>query len=350
MLITIAYTVFIIMLGLRTNMNDKKARTRYLIISGIILVLISGLRSYNLGSGDTSRYAITFQEDVMTSFQNLWDSGMKDPFYHVFSKALSFVVGNNFSALLTIFAAIFIGAYSILVQKESPNLLLSFIVFFSMGFFNFSMNGVRQGLAMAFIMLAFIPLKEKKLLWFIILVFVATLFHNSAVIFLLALPFCKVGFSKGKAILYLGLIAILMIYGDSLIRGIASEAATFDERFEGYVETTKTLTYAGFVQLMLYFLLVLMNLRRFFQQDPDASMLTTLLILAMIFQVFAVFIAEMFRVAMYFSSFLVILVPRLLQTYPPSNRKMVTFILCALLLSYFYLIPYKLEYDFFWND
>lgn len=350
MLITIAYTVFIFIWGLNTNMNDKKARNQYLIISGIILVLISGLRSYYIGSGDTSRYAAMFDEDVMMTFQEIWGSGTKDPFYHVFSKVLSLVVGNNFQAVLTIFAVIFIGAYSILVQKESPNLLLSYIVFFTMGFFNFSLHGARQGLAIAFVMLAFTPLKERKLLLFLALVFIATLFHKSAAIFVVAYPFCRLGFSKKTAVLYLVLIAIMMVYGDSIIRGFATEVSAYDERFEGYAVTTKSLTYAGFIQLCLYFALVLKNLKRFFQKDPDASMLITLLVLAMIFQVFAVFIAEMFRVAMYFSSFLVLLVPRLLQTYPPSNRKTVTYILCVLLLLYFYMVPSKLEYDFFWND
>ena len=350
MLITIAYTVFIYILGLSTNMNDKKARLRYLFISGFILVLISGLRSYYIGSGDTSRYATMFEEDVTMTFQQIYDSGIKDPFYHVFSKALSFVVGNNFPALLTVFAVMFIVPYGVLVQKESSNLLLSFIVFFSIGLYDFSMHGVRQGLAIAFIMLAFFPLKEKKLLWFLSLVFIAACFHKSATIFVLAYPFCQLGFSKKTAILYLALIVVLMVYGDSLIRGFASEAAVYDERFAGYAVTTKSLTYAGFIQLCLYFALVLMNLSRFKEKDPDASMLIILLVLAMIFQVFAVFIAEMFRVAMYFSSFLVILVPRLLRTYPSSNRKTVTYILCALLLIYFYMYPFKLEYDFFWND
>lgn len=350
MLITIAYTLFIFILGLNTNMNNMKARRTYLIVSGIILVIISGLRSYYIGSGDTSRYATMFEEDVTMTFQQIYDSGIKDPFYHVFSKALSFVVGNNFPALLTIFAVIYIAAYSKLVQRESNDLLVSFIVFFSMGFYNFSMHGVRQGLAIAFVMLAFFPLKEKKILWFLVLVFVAACFHKSAAIFVVAYPFCKLGFNRYSAYLYLALIVFLMFFGNPLLRAFASEMSVYDERFEDYAATTKSLTYSGFIQLCLYFGLVLNNLSRFRKLERDASLLITLLILAMIFQVFAVFIAEMFRVAMYFSSFLVILVPRLLRTYPPSNRKTVTLTLCALLLLYFYMSPYKLEYDFFWND
>lgn len=350
MIITIAYTLLIFILGLNTNMNDTKARKRYLIFSGIILVLISGLRSYYIGSGDTSRYAIMFEEDLLMSFKQILNSEIKDPFYHVFSKGLSLIVGDNFSAILTFFAVIYIAAYSLLVQKESTNLLLSFIVFFAMGLYNFSMHGIRQGLAIAFVMLAYFPLKEKKLIHFLILVFIASCFHKTAVIFLVAYPFCKLGFSKSTAFLYLGLIAIMFLYGDTIIRTLASEASVYDERFAGYAVTEKSLTYSGFIQLSLFFCLVLNNMSRFRRMDSDASLLMTLLILAMIFQVLAVFVAEMFRVAMYFSSFLVILVPRLLRTYPPSSRKMVTILLCAFLLLYFYMNPYKLEYDFFWND
>lgn len=75
-----------------------------------------------------------------------------------------------------------------------------------------------------------------------------------------------------------------------------------------------------------------------------------LLVLAIIFQTFAIFIAEMFRVAMYLCIFLVITVPRVIESIPSKKRKFITIIICGLLLFYFYSIPYKLEYDFYWND
>ena len=219
-----------------------------------------------------------------------------------------------------------------------------------MNFFNFSMHGVRQGLAIAFIMLAYFPLKDKKLIKFLLLVFIATCFHKSAAIFVIAYPFCRLGLNKRTIFLYLGLIGILLVTGNDLIRQFATEVSVYDERFAGYAITEKSLSYAGIIQFSLFLILVLCNLNRFQSQDKDSSILITLLILAMIFQAFAIYIAEMFRVAMYFSIFLVLLVPRLLKTFPQNSRKTVTLIVCSLLLLYFYSIPYKLEYNFYWNN
>lgn len=348
-MVTIVYTVIIFMLGLFTKMNDEKARKRFLVLSGIILVLISGLRSYDINSGDTFQYAVMFMQDTRMSFQAILNSGIKDPFYHVFSKCISLVLGNNFSIILIVFSIVYIYSFEKLIQKESPNLLLSFVVFFSMGFFFFSMNGARQSLAIAFVMLAYFPLKEKKLFRFLVFVFIATCFHKTAVIFVVAYPFCRLGFNKKVAFLYLSLIIVLMFMGNTLIHGFALEMSTYDERFVYYAESERALSFAGFIQLCLFFVLTITNWSRFKAEDSDASMLITILVLAMIFQVFAVFIAEMFRVAMYFSTFLVVLVPRLLQTYPPSYRKLLTSILCALLLLYFYTNPNRLNYSFFWN-
>lgn len=349
-MITVGYTVLIFVMGFFTNMNSDKDKKLYLIISSAILILISGLRSYYLGSGDTFRYSLMFEEDIRMTYLEIYESDMRDAFYHMFSLFLAKFLGNNFHYILLVFATIYVLSLDNLIYKESPNLLISFIVLFGMNFFNFSMHGVRQAIALAFVMLAYFPLREKKLLQFLLLVVIATCFHKSAAVFIIAYPFCRLGLNKKTIFLYLVLIVSLLVFGNGLIRNFAMEVSVYDGRFAGYALTEKSLSYAGLIQFSLFFLLVLKNLKAFQAQDKDASLLITLLLLAMVFQSFAIFIAEMFRIAMYFSIFLVILVPRLLKTYPPETKKIVTIILCSLLLFYFYSIPYKLDYNFYWND
>lgn len=349
MFITIVYTMLIYVVGLSTNMFNEKSRKRYMLFSGVLLVLISGLRSYNLGT-DTMVYYSAFEDVVQLSFRQICDSEFKDPFYYIFSKFLSLIVGNNFHLVLLVFAAMYMSTFGKLIYKESPNLLISFIVFISLGLFSFSMHGVRQGLAIAFIMSSYFPLRDKKILKFIGLVLIASLFHSTAIIFLIAYPCCRLGFNKKSAILYIGILGVLLVSGDNLVRTFALEASAYDARFEAYAVTEKSLTYSGFIQLCLFFLLVLFNMKSFKEKDKDSSLLITLLVLALIFQSCSIFIAEMFRIAMYFSIFLVILVPRVLATYPVKYRKEVSFIICILIMMYFYSEPYKLEYSFFWND
>lgn len=350
MIVTIAYTVFILIVGLFTDMTDNKSRKRYLIISSIILILISGLRSYYLGSGDTSRYAGMFLYYSRLPLVEIYETVDRDPIYHIFTVFLTKIFGVNFQLVLICIATIYILCYDRLVYKESPNLLISFIVLFGMNFFMFSMHGIRQGLAIAFIMISYFPLRDKKLIPFLLLVGIGACFHKSALIFVVAYPFCRMGFNKKTLIMYMGFISLMFVFGNTLIREIAMDMSEYDERLMLYAYREKALSLSGFIQLCLFMVLILTKLKTFIQKDKDASILITLLALAIIFQTFAIFIAEMFRVAMYFSTFLIILLPRFLKTYSPDTRRIVTVLLCGALLLYFYSMPFKLEYDFFWND
>lgn len=350
MAITVAYSLIIILMGLFTNMKNNKSRIIYLVLSGIILIIISGLRSYYLGSGDTSRYAVMFENIYGNSSQQILNAELKDPGYHIFSSYVGNIIGDNFQALLIVFGAIFMFSYSYLTYLKSPNLLISFIILFSFGFFYFSMHGVRQGLAMSFIMLSYIPLRNNKIILFILLVLISSLFHKTALIFLIAYPFCKIGFKKYSWILYLGLIVLLIFFGQEMVQLFTEELADYDERFQLYLDDNATLNFSGLIQLGLILLMILFNIKRFLEKDKEASILISLLCLAIVFQGLAIYLAEMFRLAMYFSLFLVILVPRLLQTYPQSNKKLITISVCVLLMVYFYSNKNFLDYDFYWND
>lgn len=350
MIITIAYTVFILIMGYFTDMTDNNARKRYLLISSIILILISGLRSYYIGSGDTSRYAAMFFEYTNMTYKEIFENIGKDPIYHIFTVFLSKIFGVNFQYVLICIATIYICSYDKLVYRESPNLLISFIVLISMDFFSFSMHGIRQGLAITFIMLSYFPLKDRKLLKFLLLVGIATCFHKTAIIFAIAYPFCQMEFNKKTLAMYVVFIVFMLVFGNNIIRNFTLDMAEYDERLLYYAYTVKSLSMAGFIQLCMFMSLVLINLRNFRNKDNEASILITLLALAIVFQTFAIFIAEMFRVAMYFSIFLVILVPRLLKTYSKDTGRWLSILLCAALLYYFFSVPHKLEYDFYWND
>lgn len=314
------------------------------------MVLVSGLRSYYLGSGDTSRYADMFFNYSHLSYDNIIKYVERDPIYHIFTIFLHKVIGLDFQGVLLVIAAIYVFAYDRLVYKESPNLLISYILLYAMGFFTFSMHGVRQSLAIACTMLAYFPLKEKKLMQFIIIVLLGACFHKSALIFLVTYPLCRLGFSRKSLLFYGAIIITLFMTGDELIRSFASDMSSYDERLSYYAVTDASLNMSGFIQLCLFLVMLMTNLKTYMSKDKEAPILITLLILAIIFQTCAIFIAEMFRVAMYFSTFLVVLVPRFLKSYAPENRKLVTVVLCTLLLLYFYSTPYYLQYDFYWND
>lgn len=350
MIITVTYTLVILIMGYFVNENNAGSRKRFLILSSVILILISGLRSYYTIGWDTARYAGMFFNNMELSYREIYLSTLRDPIYHIFTSFLSRIYDGNFQLTLITIAVIYFISLDILLYKESPNLLISMIIFLAMGFFFFSMNGVRQSMAMGFIMLSYFPLKNKKLIKFLLLVCLGACFHKTALVFAIAYPICRLGFDRKNIVLYAALITLLFLFGKQLLHVFVTDMAAFDERFSFYAETEVTLSLSGFIQLLLFFALLCTNMRAFLAHDNEAPILINLLIIAIIMQIFAIFIAEMFRVAMYFSLFLVILIPRFLQTYPLRYRQPVSILLCVMLLIYFFITPSYLEYDFFWND
>lgn len=349
MIITVIYTSFILLLGRCMDLNNPKKKKLYLTLSGLILITISGCRTIYYGSGDTFVYANMYDDDFNMSLADIIAFGHKDTYYHCFSKILSYAIGGNFQNALLVFATMYVIPLSYILYKESPNIVVSFVVLFAMGFFNFSMNGIRQGLAIAFILFSYFPLRDKKIIRFVLFVLIASCFHGTAVCFLIVYPFYVLGFNKKTALLYTLLVIVILFYGDALIRQFATEISVYDERFANYAVSERSLTYSGLIQFLLILGLTLYYYKPFSQMNKDSGLLMTLLLLSIMFQAFAVYIAEMFRVAMYFSIFMVLLLPKVLMSIPQSSRKGITVIICSLLCLYFYAYPYKLEYAFFWN-
>jgi len=61
-------------------------------------------------------------------------------------------------------------------------------LFFTMGYFGGTLNTIRHNIAIVILLISFDFIIKRKFIYFAALVFLATLFHNTAIIFLLAYP------------------------------------------------------------------------------------------------------------------------------------------------------------------
>lgn len=333
--ITIIYTVIIIIAGLMTNNNNQLQRRNYIILVTILLTLVAGLRSIWVGTDDTSLYYKHFIFTSDMSLSQIWEYEEKDPLYYVFQKIISYIVGNNYQCILILSAAFYAISAGYLIYKESKNPLVSYIILLSMGFFFFSMNGLRQSLAIGMLMLSYFSLKDKRLLKFLILVAIATAFHKTAAIFLLAYPASRGKLNFVTILMYATAFFACLLFGKSLLGSITEQAGQFDSRFQYYHSVSNGLTYSGLMQLVLFGAFAFWNYKKVVRIDKQAVILYILLIWAILFQSMAVIIAEMFRVAMYFSVFLIVLIPKVLDTLSPKNKRVVTLTLSIALLIYF---------------
>jgi len=140
-------------------------RTLIIFFCGLVLAITAGLRG-----GNDPDY-LNYYDIYISSQYSDFSSANVEPFYFYFNKAFS-LAGIPF---------VFIKIY--VVYKHSHSALLSIILYLLTIYISFDLIAVRQGLAIAFVMLATSLWFHERLLG-VTLVLVASLFHFSALIVL----------------------------------------------------------------------------------------------------------------------------------------------------------------------
>jgi hypothetical protein len=175
------YYVSILLLSLFSFANQLNNKNKYLKIFGVLcfcyLVVLGGLR-YQVGT-DWNTYHRLFTEssnwkDVYLTKQEI--------LFSIFMYCVKLLI-NSYSFFIF---ATFLFAFSVkyyVIQYYSPDIFLSCIIYFFTVFMIYDVNGLRQGIAIGFILLSISSILKEKPFHYLITVTVAVLFHYSAFIF-----------------------------------------------------------------------------------------------------------------------------------------------------------------------
>lgn len=327
-----------------------KANNFFVFLASIMLFFISGLRSSNFAN-DTSSYIISYTLLQYKSLSELWMNTImrtgKDPLFHLFSKIIS-LMGANYQIWLAIIAGIFIYSISKLIKKYSNEPYISFIAFISLGYFYFSLTGLRQTMALAMVILSYKYLRERKLLQFILFVLFGSMFHSSAIIFLIAYPFANMKVGR-KQIVGIMVSFILAYFFKQQVRIIINYFNTIGQ-YQNYNTREITLTFSGFIIQLFIYLFCLGFKDDILERDNKNLNLYNLLFLGLVFQSFASVIAEFFRVSMYFSIFGIILIPKALEELKDKYLKTTTYLLVLIaLVAYIFISGSFSGFEFYWQ-
>ncbi len=197
------------------TIDDNKFRRLFFLITHLILSLMLALRhpimGVDLGYGTDYGYLGMFKiirnmtwSKVFTTPVLNYEKG-----YVVFNK----IIGTFFSdsqVLLAIIGFICITSISYLIYKNSRYPLLSFIIYLGLPVFLLNFSGLRQAIAISITILAFTLIQKKKLIQFIFIVILASLFHFTAIIFLVAYPVYHI--KSNDKIEFLSIITLPIIF------------------------------------------------------------------------------------------------------------------------------------------
>lgn len=168
------------------EVTTAKGKQAYLIIALIPYFVLMAFRSRYVGT-DTDGYFITFNGMGARTWSNFLS--YDEYGYDRIEKGYKFLIflltriTTDGQILLFTLGAISSAALYCYVKEYARNKCLALFFFITLGFFHFAMTGIRQTFAISITLFCCKYIKEKKLYKFLILAFIATLFHKSAVVF-----------------------------------------------------------------------------------------------------------------------------------------------------------------------
>lgn len=229
-----------------------KNRKAYLWLCGIVMVFVIGLRHYSNGSGDSYFYYRQWEALSMMSLPE---------FFAYFLQAdmeIGFLVSEwllahifphpQFAFILS--GVLFAVSICLFTHRNSDNVVLPLLIFNCLGLFNFMVQGMRQGIAICICLFAIESCKSRKPIRFLLQIFLAMLFHASAIIFLPVYWLYSLRLDwKSVMIFICGCVAAWLILPQLL------EIVNFFMN-ESYTISTGTKDGSGVVAIMIYLFII----------------------------------------------------------------------------------------------
>ena len=256
-------------------------RSRYIILMTVLHTCLCGFR-YMFITGDLHKYYYTFLNSGSYGWfsEELLAEGRNFGFY-IFNKIIYHLSSGDFQVLLFTISAIVHLALGYVVYRYSPRPWFSYLVWNCMSFFLFGFSAIKQALAMAFVMLSFIGIAEKRVGFYLTMMSLASSIHMPALVFLPAYWLSQMKIKPNIIILYVLMgIALYMI---------KNQFVAFIHTF--YYEDDEIMIYSGEIGSRMIMILGFTLFGLFFRgfRDPVFSKLFHIMAVAAILQMLAGF-------------------------------------------------------------
>lgn len=349
--IVLLYSVPINNTGVVNSITYKRRKV-YCIICGALWFLISGLRNVTVGA-DTLSYRFSFDavknQSVRTLFKNIIDKyisggSQRDPGYDFFVKIFQYF-SENYQVYLIFIAALFMIPFTVWIIRESKNPFISFVLYSSLFYSFFSLTGIRQTISTAMVVLIGDKLiKNKKLIPFVIIVLLASTIHASALVFLPFYFLSRIPVNiKTISAWVIGIV--ISFFARRQLKAFFIDISGYDDYAKDY-EGAGTFTFTFIMFLILIWVIISFLGNKDIEKNKR---LYNAFFLAMFFTPLTWLNPSAMRVVQYFSIYLVLLIPQMIEdTFDEKSKPIVTGIIVAILTLL--LLKDNPQYAFFWQQ
>lgn len=327
--------------------ESNNSRKTYLIICGIIMALMIGLRNPRVGSGDTQFYVHTYEQFSKISLPQLIRLHIDMEFGYVFTAWLLSHIFPNGQWLLGLSGVFFAVSVCCFANKNCKNLPLALLAFNCLGLFNFMVQGLRQAIAMCICLWALEQLKKRKTVQFFLVVALAVAFHGSAVVFAVVYLISKLRLTFRGVMTFFVLAVLSVSMLPVLFR-------LFNQIMNDSYEIGATEVTGGVVAILIYVVIIIFGMMFIDTENPHNAIFIYMTILGAVCMIMRNTVSGIVeRIADYFAfGQMVILANSTYTIRNPDVKVLVNYLAGALMLgvalykaSYSVLIPYT----FFWQ-
>ena len=235
------------------------------------MACLVAFRSENIGD-DTISYVRNYEAiEMIPSYQYfLLNMGRMEPGYTHLSYFLSHHGFSYFHFQIVISIFIFYSFWKFIV-KYSPNISVSCFII-SIGALYASMNVIRMELAVAILLFAIPYIQKRQWIRFLIVVFLAFLFHKSSIVFLIMYPLGVLKYNrKVTTLIILSSVAIAFM-GMTFFQFLTSELEMYESYTSGeYFSEDRSLVGVSIICLETFLTLLMFKWTGYFDKNQYKS-------------------------------------------------------------------------------
>lgn len=321
-----------------------------------LLILMFALRHQSMGADLGYGSSFGYLASFVRLSQYSWGEVIRLPSYLnyekgyiLFNKAIS-IISKDPQWLLVCCGLVSLIPIGIMIYRYSRDCRFSVIVFMGLPCFLIFFSGLRQGIAIGICCYAVCCLQERKKLKYAATMLLATLFHSSAIIFLVAYPLYYIRVKKSTRFFSILLLPVFFVFSRPLY-------AVFAKIFKAHVGFEET----GAGTLFLIFCLVYCFCAVFVnEKDERSAGFLNLFYFACACQSVSGYNQLVVRVTYYFMIGLIIALPNIVTDMRDKNMRFLSSagIQGAFIVYGLYAIytsarpswPMAYPYYFFWSE
>lgn len=360
----------------KPDLNHTKKK-KYVMVAFFSLMLISMLRSYNVGRDLQSHYYNTFLRVVNIDWNYLYTLGYENG-YLAFYKLISLFTDDG-QWMIAIHAFIVIGITGWVIYRNSENVVMSTFLFITTNAWFMYMNIMRQAMAICIVLIGLEILKKKewkykRYVLYVLIAVVAMQFHSSAFVAFFIPVFNLIPFKRGSILISI----VVMIASFALADKLFGAMSLFQIGKRDYTDFYSS-SGEAFNIISLYFVLIYVmffilgaislideksrsentNETRIITHYYYSNRFLLYMVLALVvFRICGMKIIIMARMSHYFLPFTFILLPRAMNSiHGTKNRVIIKNTIYTIMTLAFIWMSYKsaavlygtVPYQFFWE-